>query len=97
MGLTARPIALAHALDLDTGKLTISAAIVQLGWQAVESTVKSDDSDATIALDKDTVAVLKAWREAQLAERLRWGEACQTRGLDVGEDADMPWMMRCTP
>jgi integrase len=60
-------------VDLDGGKVTITAAIVQLGWTATESTLKSDASDGTIGLDAETVKVLKAWRKVQLAERVRWG------------------------
>jgi integrase len=53
---------------------------VQLGWEATASTPKTEASDATVALDKDTVVVLKAWRKAQLAERLRWGKAWTDTG-----------------
>jgi integrase len=67
-------------VDLDTGKLSITEGIVQLGWQAAESTPKTDASDGTVSLDKGTVAVLKAWRKAQLAERLRWGGAWTDTG-----------------
>jgi Phage integrase family len=61
--------------DLDRGVISIQAQLVQIGWTVRESTPKSEASDAKVALDATTVAVLKSWRKAQVAERLAWGEA----------------------
>lgn len=41
----------------------------------VHGDVKSEGSDRIITIDEDTAAGLRAWRKAQLAERLAWGEA----------------------
>jgi hypothetical protein len=37
--------------------------------------VKSEDSDRIVTVDQATADVLKAWRKAQLTERLAWSEA----------------------
>ncbi|GAA3738031.1 tyrosine-type recombinase/integrase [Spinactinospora alkalitolerans] len=67
-------------VDLDAGTLTVRKQIRQLGWEPEEADTKTDASDATIALDKGTVAVLRAHRKRQLAEKLEWGEAWQGDG-----------------
>jgi integrase len=46
----------------------------------VRGNVKSEDSDREIIIDKGTVDVLKAWRSAQLAERIAWGPAWTDSG-----------------
>jgi Phage integrase family len=66
--------------DLDRGVISIQAQLVQIGWTVRESTPKSEASDAKVALDATTVAVLKSWRKAQVAERLAWGEAWTDTG-----------------
>jgi integrase len=68
-------------VDLDTARITVASARVQLGWEAVESPVKSAASDGVLAIDTDTVAVVKAWRRTQLAERLAMGEQWTDTGL----------------
>jgi integrase len=68
-------------VDLETARITVLTERVQLGWEAVESEVKSDASNAAVAIDADTVAVLRAWRRAQLAERLSMGEHWTDTGL----------------
>jgi integrase len=58
-------------LDLDRGRVHVRQAQVD---DALDST-KSEDSDRQMAIDPGTVDVLRAWRKAQLAERLAWGPA----------------------
>ena len=58
-------------VDLATRRIHVRQAQVA---DALDST-KSDDSDRQIMIDAVTVAVLKAWRKAQLAERMAWGSA----------------------
>jgi integrase len=41
---------------------------------------KSEESDRVITIDPATAEVLKAWRKAQLAERMAWGPAWQDTG-----------------
>lgn len=68
-------------VDLDTARITVQTARVQLGWEAAESPVKSAASDGVLAIDAGTVAVLKAWRRTQLAERLSMGEQWTDTGM----------------
>jgi integrase len=56
-------------VDLARRRLHIRQAQVD---DELDST-KSDDSDRQVAMDEGTVAVLAAWRRAQLAERIAWG------------------------
>lgn len=67
-------------IDLDAGLLTVQTQLVQVGWQVEEADPKTDSSEAPIALDKVTVAVLRAHRARQNEERLAWGEAWQETG-----------------
>jgi len=46
----------------------------------VRGDVKSEDSDREIVIDQGTADVLKTWQEAQLFERLEWGEGWQDTG-----------------
>jgi integrase len=61
--------------DLDAAEIAILSQLVQNGWDVEEDSPKTEASDDTVTLDRETVAVLRAWRKAQLAERLAWGEA----------------------
>lgn len=67
-------------IDLDRGELTVAKTIVQDGWTPYESDPKTDGSAATIHLDSVTVAVLRAHRRRQAAERRAWGEGWQDTG-----------------
>ena len=61
--------------DRDAAEIAILSQLVQNGWDVEEDSPKTEASDDTVTLDRETVAVLRAWRKAQLAERLAWGEA----------------------
>lgn len=63
-------------LDLERRRVHIRQAQVD---DALDST-KSADSDRQLVIDEGTAAVLKAWRKAQLAERLAWGSAWTDTG-----------------
>lgn len=67
-------------IDLDRGELTVAKTIVQDGWTPYESDPKTDGSAATIHLGSVTVAVLRAHRRRQAAERRAWGEGWQDTG-----------------
>jgi integrase len=43
-------------VDLDTGTLTVSRQLVQLGWRVDAGQPKSDAGDRTVALDAGTIA-----------------------------------------
>lgn len=77
-------------IDLDKALLTVSKTIIQDGWTPVESTPKTEDSAATIALGPATVQVLREHRvrqaeerAARLEARLPWHD---TGKVFVGED-----------
>ncbi len=63
-------------LDLDRGRVHVRQAQVD---DALDST-KSEDSDRQMAIDPGTIEVLRAWRKAQLAERIAWGPAWTDSG-----------------
>ena len=62
--------------DLTTRRIHIRQAQVD---DELDST-KSEDSDRIVAIDEGTAAVLRAWRKAQLAERMAWGGAWTDTG-----------------
>jgi integrase len=62
-------------LDLQACTLTVRWQVVQHGWATALDTPKTPDSQATIALDTGTVAVLRAHRASQHRERLAAGAA----------------------
>jgi hypothetical protein len=64
--------------DLDTARITVETARVQLGWEAVESPVKSAASDGVVALDADTVAVMKGLRASRWQSGCQWGSTGRT-------------------
>lgn len=69
-------------VDLDTATLTVRWQLVQHGWATAFDTPKTDDSEATVALDAETVDVLRAHRARQARERLAAGPRwTYTRGL----------------
>jgi integrase len=63
-------------LDLDRRRVHVRQAQVD---DALDST-KSDDSDRQVPIDPGTGEILKAWRKAQLAERIAWGPAWADTG-----------------
>ncbi|MGP3960025.1 tyrosine-type recombinase/integrase [Nonomuraea sp. 3N208] len=68
-------------VDLDGQALTVNWQLVQLAWQVHEGTPKTDASVRTIALDAETVQVLRAHRQRQLQERLAAGSAWRDSGF----------------
>lgn len=79
-------------VDLDGQAITIAKEIVVDNWVAYEDEPKTDGSAATIGLDSVNVAVLRAHRERQLAERDAWNrQAAEDRanGKDTADWIDM--------
>lgn len=62
-------------LDLDAAELNVRANLVQLGWEVEDGEPKTSSSDAPVALDKETIKVLRAHMAHRAEERLEWGEA----------------------
>ncbi len=67
-------------VDLARHNLQVSEQIVQLGYRTETGPPKSD-STHPVALDEDSVAVLRAHKAHQAAERLAWGRAWVESGL----------------
>jgi integrase len=67
-------------LDLTAGTLTVNRATVVANGKAVESEPKTARGRRQIALDRQTVEVLKAWRRQQREERLVMGDGWQGDG-----------------
>ncbi|WP_073807504.1 tyrosine-type recombinase/integrase [Kitasatospora sp. CB01950] len=65
---------------LDNSSLSVTAQLVQDGWEVEESDPKTDGSFRTVALDDDTVAVLRHQRERRQKERDDWGSAWKDTG-----------------
>ncbi len=61
-------------LDLKRGVLHVTEQLVSVSYEVHEDTPKAD-SIRTIQLDQASVALLKAWRKKQRAERAEWEEA----------------------
>jgi integrase len=62
-----------RSVDLDAARLTITRTFVNVAGKPRFSEPKTDSGRRTITLDPATVAALRAWRAAQLAERLALG------------------------
>lgn len=61
-------------VDLEEGTVRVEVSTTQIGNQRVTTTPKNHER-RTIALDEETVAVLRAWKAQQAAERLAFGPA----------------------
>ncbi|GLW98803.1 site-specific integrase [Microtetraspora sp. NBRC 16547] len=76
-------------VNLEAGMLTINWQLVQLAWGVHEGKPKTDASERTLALDSDTIAILRAHRTRQLQERMALGEAWKDTGfVFTQEDGD---------
>jgi integrase len=63
-------------VDLESGLIAVERSVTQVGLDRIYTTPKNHER-RDVNVDARTVAVLKAWRKAQLSERLAWGEAYQ--------------------
>ncbi|MYV52649.1 site-specific integrase [Streptomyces sp. SID3212] len=77
--------------NLDTHSLTVSSQLVQDGWAVETSEPKTDSGFRVIALDDDTVDVLKRHRERQDTDRKKWGPAWADTGM-VFTQEDGSWL-----
>lgn len=66
---------------LSDARLRVGAARVQVGWDVADVSPKSKAGWRQIPLDRETVATLRQWRKAQLAERMAWGSDWTDTGL----------------
>ncbi len=67
-------------VDLDGGVISVRRSRVSARYDVSEGTPKSGRS-RTVALDAETVAVLRRHRTAQLQERMKWGALWTDSGL----------------
>ncbi|MET9928009.1 MULTISPECIES: tyrosine-type recombinase/integrase [unclassified Streptomyces] len=77
--------------NLDTHFLTVSSQLVQDGWEVEASDPKTDSGSRVVALDDDTVDVLKHHRERQETAREEWGTAWVETG-HVFTQEDGSWL-----
>lgn len=61
-------------VDLDGAEISVEVSTTQLGRDRVTTTPKNHER-RKIAINPELVAVLRAWKASQAAERLRWGQA----------------------
>ena len=73
-------------VDLENARVTIDKALVEVGEEVQLSEPKSARGRRTIALDPETVAVLRAHHRSQAQERLRCGAAWGDSGFVFTED-----------
>ena len=80
-------------VDVDGGRLAVRHTIGRVGGKVVEGEPKTAKSKRSIALDPQTVAVLRRQRVAQLEERLAWGGLYRDQDLVFAREdgsADQP-------
>jgi integrase len=68
-------------VDLDARTLTVRWQLVQHGWATTIDTPKTTGSEGTVALDTETITVLRAHHTRQTRERLAAGPAWIKTGL----------------
>lgn len=68
-------------VHFDREEINVRRARVVVDYKVVESGPKTPKGNRTMALDRETVAVLRRHRTAQLEERMAWGEAYDNTGL----------------
>jgi integrase len=78
-------------VDLDRGLATITNQRTLAAGQVVEGPVKTSSGARTVALDPGTVALLRSWRRAQLAEFLRLGVRPDAGYVFTGEGGLPLW------
>ncbi|MFE0025104.1 tyrosine recombinase XerC [Amycolatopsis sp. NPDC059021] len=76
--------------DLAEREITISSALVQVGWQAEFGEPKSEASGRIVALDLATTEMLLEHKENQNRMRLAAGDAWQESGMVVTEPDGTP-------
>lgn len=67
-------------VELDVARLVVREAAAQVGYSVVYGPPKTASGERVVDLDDVTVAVLRAHRAAQAAERLAWGPAYADSG-----------------
>ncbi len=68
-------------IDLDAAQLSVRQTLITTDYELVFSTPKTARGRRVIALDKQTVTVLRTWKKTQLEERMAIGAAYEDNGL----------------
>ncbi|MFC5821809.1 hypothetical protein [Nonomuraea harbinensis] len=66
--------------ELEEGVLTVAEQLSNVGGRVEEGKPKSRASEAAVALDSGTLAVLRAHRRRQLAEKPAWSGSWKETG-----------------
>jgi integrase len=77
-------------IDLDAGRLSVTRTLIRGKGQPQFSEPKTDRSRRSVALDGETVALLREHRKRQLEERLQWGPAYDDQGLVFSREDGSP-------
>lgn len=77
-------------VDLSRGVAVITNQRTLAGGHVVEGPVKTQSGARTVALDEDTVALLRSWRRTQTAELVRLGVRPAVGYVFTGPDGT-PW------
>jgi len=92
LGLTWRNV------DFDVGRLRVVQSLVAIGGEFQLLPPKRESSVRSIAIDGNTVEVLRKWRKRQREERLAWGPAYQDQDLVFAREDGSPinpdWLTR---
>ena len=76
-------------IDLEAGRLAVRRSLIPLGGEVIVSEPKTARGRRSIALDVETVEVLKAQAARQLSEQQQFGEAwCDSGYLCTKEDGE---------
>ena len=67
-------------IDFEAGRLAVRRSLIPLGGEVIVSEPKTARGRRSIALDPETVEVLKTQAARQLAEQQQWGEAWTDSG-----------------
>ncbi|MGH3302039.1 MAG: hypothetical protein ACRDOK_10230 [Streptosporangiaceae bacterium] len=76
--------------DPDAGYVDIRKTVLELGGHVIDGTPKTRTSVRRVWLDDETITLLREHRKAQLAARLRAGEAWQDNDLIFCRDDGSP-------
>ncbi len=77
-------------VDLDSGRLRVRQTLTSVDYKLVFGRPKTARSNLSVALDPATVTALRAWRKAQLEERMAWGAAYEDNGLTFCRENGSP-------
>jgi integrase len=77
-------------VDLDGGALVIRRQHVEVGREIVVGAPKTKAGARTVAVDSSTIAMLKAHKATQAAERLAWGAGYSDGGLVFAREDGTP-------